>query len=229
MKPRRACLDICTLISSPRPRHPDRRRSWRTPGRVGPDRPRDCPGRRYAGDAEPESGASTAGRRGKNGAPGRVADQYRNFFWAGSRRPDPFPRPRTGPKAGQMRAYRALRDSLFDLTVFTGFAAQAPEISDPVRTGIHFLTAVTAGNPVRAPGRVAGSPGRPANTAVTGRAPAAGSGPVGHAVPVEPMGHGAGMGDVTARPKTSISSLTLLTGWQCGPGSDGFNFWSIST
>ena len=123
-----------------------------------------------------------------------------------------------------MRAHRALPDSLFDLTVFTDFAAQAPELRDSVRTGIHFLTAVTAGNPIRAPGRVEVSPGRPANTAVTSRAPAAGCGPVGHAVPVEPMGHGAGMGDGKARPKTSISSLTLWTGWQCRPGSDGFNF-----
>ena len=128
-----------------------------------------------------------------------------------------------------MRAHRALPDSLFDLTVFTGFAVQAPELGDSVRTGIHFLTAVTAGNPIRAPGRVAGSPGRPADTAVTGRAPPAGSGPVGHAIPVEPVGHGSGMGDATVRPKTSISSLTLWTGWQCRPGSDGFNFWSIST
>ena len=163
--------------------------------------------------------------RNKNGAPGRVADQFRNFFWAGSRRPDLSPRPRTVPKAGQMRAHCALPDSLFELTVFTGFAAQAPELGDPVRTGIHFLTAVTAGNPIRAPGRVAGSPGRPADTAVTGRAPAAGSGPVGHAVPVEPVVHGSGMGDATARPKASISSLRLLTGWQCRPGSYGFNFW----
>jgi hypothetical protein len=216
----------------PRPCHPDRRRSWQRPGRVGLDRPPDCPGRRSADDAEPESGASNAGHwgswegrfRNKNGAPGRGADQSRNFFWAGSRRPGPSPRPRTVPKAGQMWANRALPDSLFDLTVFTGFAAQAPELRDLVRTGIHFLTAVTAGNPACAPGRVAGSPGRPANTAVTSRAPAGGSGPVGHAVPVEPVGHGSGMGDATARPKTSISSLTLWTGWQCGPGPDGFNF-----
>ena len=116
----RGGLVICTRY---RPAaHPDRRRSWRRPGRVGPDRPPDCLGRQPAGNAEPESGASNAGHWG----PGLVVSGTKmalRAVWPTnfeiSFEPDPGGRTRPRARGRCRRPARCGRIGLFPIHFLT--------------------------------------------------------------------------------------------------------------